>query len=191
MLVAAAGPLIDGIGKWKRVAFGAALALLIAPNLSHLHPASVLNVDPARWTPQQIAQRGIEVSSFGEYRPRWMQDWPQYGPPAEILSGDADYQQTGKGPTWWSAEFDAASPASVQVNTAWFPGWTLRIDGAPANAWPADRSGLIRFEIPPGHHIVALDWTRTPVLWAADLVSLLALATLILAALTGLPRKLL
>ncbi len=183
MLVAASGPLIDSLGKWKRLAFAGVLALLIVPNLSHLHPVRALDIDPALWTPQQIAERGIEVSSFGEYRPRWMQDWPPYDPrPAEIVSGDATYQQTGKGPTWWNASFDVANPATVQVNTAWFPGWKLRIDGASANAWPADRSGLIRFEIPPGHHLATLAWTRTPALWAADMVSLLALAILILSA---------
>jgi hypothetical protein len=185
MLVAAVGPLIDSAGKWKRLALAAALALLIVPNLSHLHPASAMNIDPALWTPQQIAQRGIEVSSFGEYRPRWMQDWPQYDArPAEIVSGGASYQQTGKGPTWWNASFEAASPATVQINTAWFPGWKLRIDGVPANIWPADRSGLICFEIPAGRHLARLDWTRTPALWTADLLSLLAFGILILAALS-------
>ncbi len=183
MLVAAVGPLIESAGKWKRVALVGALALLIAPNLSHLHPARALDIDPSLWTPQQIAQRGIEVSSFGEYRPRWMQDWPAYDPRlAEIVSGLATYQQTGKGPTWWSATFDATGPSTVQANIAWFPGWRLLIDGTSANTWPAERSGLIRFELPPGRHLAALTWTRTPVLWTADMVSLLALAILILAA---------
>ena len=157
--------------------------LLIVPNLSHLHPVRALDIDAALWTPQQIAERGIEVTSFGEYRPRWMQDVPQYDPrPAEMIYGDAKYQQTGKGPTWWNASFDASGPAGVQVNTAWFPGWKLRIDGMPANTWPADRTGLIRFEIPSGHHLATLAWTRTPALWAADMISLLALAIPILAA---------
>jgi len=190
MLVAGAGPLIDSAGKWKRVAFAGALALLIAPNLSHLHPARALDIDPALWTPQQIAQRGIEVSSFGEYRPRWMQDWPPYDPrPAEIVAGYASYRQTARGPTWWNAAFDGSGAATVQVNTAYFPGWRLRIDGAPANMWPADQSGLIRFEIPAGHHLAVLTWTRTPTLWTADLVSLLAFAILILASLRSRPRQ--
>jgi hypothetical protein len=182
MLVAAAGPLIDGIGKWKHAALAGALALVIVPNLSHLHPAQALDIDPTLWTPQQIAQRGIEVSSFGEYRPRWMQDWPVYDPrPAEIVAGYAGYQQTGKGPTWWNAVFDASVPATVQLNTAFFPGWRLRIDGAPAKIWTSDGPGKILFQIPSGHHVAAIDWTRTRALWVADVVSLLALGFWILA----------
>jgi len=182
MLVAAAGPLIDGIGKWKHAALAGALALVIVPNLSHLHPAQALDIDPTLWTPQQIAQRGIEVSSFGEYRPRWMQDWPAYDPrPAEIVAGYAGYQQTGKGPTWWNAVFDASVPATVQLNTAFFPGWRLRIDGAPAKIWTSDGPGKILFQIPSGHHVAAIEWTRTRALWVADVVSLLALGFWILA----------
>ena len=184
MLVAAVGPLIDSAGKWKRLALGGALALLIAPNLSHLHAIRALDIDPGQWTPEQIAPRGLEVSSFGEYRPRWMQEWPAYDPQAvEIVGGSATYRQTGKGPTWWNGAFDAAGPAEVQMNIAWFPGWRLRIDGAPANTWPSGRSGLIRFEIPPGQHAVVLAFARTPAVWTGDLASLAALAILLVTAL--------
>lgn len=190
ILAAAAGPLIDSAGAWKRAAFAGALALLIIPNLSHLHPGSALDIDPANWTPQQIAQRAIEVSTYGEYRPRWAREWPAYDPrPAEVIAGSATYRQIAKGPALWSGDFNATTPATVQLNLAYFPCWQVRVDGAPVAIKPADNTGLIRFDIPPGHRTVTVAWVRTPSLWAADLISLAALALLLVALFPWHPRR--
>jgi hypothetical protein len=182
MLVAALGPVIGSAGKWKNAAFAGALALLIIPNLSHLHPGSTLDIDQAMWTPQQIAQRGIEAASLGEYRPRWMQDWPKYNPrPAEVVSGYASYQQTDRNPIAWAAVVDAKTPATLEMSIAYFPGWSARVDGTPVTKFPSDQ-GFIRFDVPPGHHTVVLTLTRTPALIAADLTSLAAFIVMLLLA---------
>lgn len=183
ILVAALGPVIETLKKWRLPAFAGALALLILPNLSHLHPGSTLDIDPSLWSPDDIAQSGIEATSLGEYRPRWMQDWPAYDPrPAEVVGGYASYRQTGRTPVSWAAAVDAGTPATLQLSTAYFPGWRVRVDGAPVKTWPSDGVGLIRFDVPPGHHLVIADFTRTPALWAADLISLLAFAVLVMIA---------
>ncbi len=186
MAVAALGPVLDSLGKWRRPAFAGALALLILPNLSHLHPQNALDIDETQWSPQQIAERAIETSSLGEYRPRWMQDWPKYDArPAEVVSGYASYRQTGKTPISWAGAADASTPATIELSTAYFPGWRVRIDGAAVKTWPADATGLIRFDLPAGHHVIVADWRRTTPLWVADLISLFAFGILIA---IGLPR---
>jgi len=186
--VAALGPVIASLDSRRRPAFAGALALLIVPNLSHLHPQNALDIDETQWTPQQIAQRGIETSTFGEYRPRWMVDWPRYDPrPAEVVSGYASYQQTGRTPVSWAAVVDATTPATVQMSTAYFPGWRVRVDGAPVQVQPSKDVGLIRFDVPPGHHVVIADFVRTPELWVSDMTSLLAFGIAVLIAIPPRP----
>src|SRR5579883_2300144 len=60
MLAAALGPALDALGRWRRPALAAALALLIVPNLFHLAPPRVADVDLALWTPARLASSGYE-----------------------------------------------------------------------------------------------------------------------------------
>ena len=177
-IIAALGPAMK-----RRAAFAGAMVLLIAPNLSHLQPEDYREVDLNFWTPLEIAQRGIEVTSRGEYRPRWMLDLPPYRTePAQIIYGDATVRQTARSPVHWSGVIQAKTPAEVEMSIAYFPDWRVRIDGADIPAWPADRTGLIRFQTPAGDHGVEVVWTRVPMVWTGDIVSLLALCILVTAA---------
>ncbi len=193
MVVAALGPMIESMRRWRMAAFAGAMALLIVPNLSHLHPREFRDIDLTFWSPKEIATRGIEVASLGEYRPRWMKSWPTYDPRAgEIVSGYAQIRQTGRDPQLWAGVIKAQSPAVVEMSMAYFPGWRVKIDNAPNESWPSEPTGLIRFAVSPGEHPVAIVWTRTTALWWSDGLSLLSLAALTLASAktwSGVPEK--
>ncbi|HLX44843.1 MAG TPA: glycosyltransferase family 39 protein [Bryobacteraceae bacterium] len=176
MLVAAIGPMIAALKRGRTLAFAGAMAFLIVPNLPHLHPGEFVDVDPSFWTPREIASRGIEASSLGEYRPRWAQAPPPSNPrPAEIVSGYAEIRQTGGSPVLWSGVVTARGPVVAQMPLAYFPEWRIQVDEVSVKAWPSDNIGLIRFNVPDGAHQVNVAWTRTPVLWTADGLSLFAL----------------
>jgi hypothetical protein len=177
-IIAPLGPALK-----RRAAFSGVMMLLIAPNLSHLQPEHFREADLNFWTPQEIARRGIEVTSRAEYRPRWMLDLPAFrNEPIQIVSGEATVQQTGRSTIVWSGTIHASTPATAEMSIAYFPGWRVRIDGADVPAWPADRTGLIRFQISAGDHRVEVAWTRVAKIWAGDVISLLALCILIAAA---------
>lgn len=73
-----------------------------------------------------------------------------------------------------------AEAARLQVNTSYFPGWTLYVDGAERPIEISDPQGLMEFCLEPGQHGVRLLFTNTPVrLWSTRL-SLLALFLLLL-----------
>jgi hypothetical protein len=61
------------------------------------------------------------------------------------------------------------------MQTAWFPGWEVRVDGRPVPAGPGPLSGLITFQVPPGEHLVNLDYGRTAAEKAAAGISIAAL----------------
>lgn len=159
--------------------FSAAMVLLIVPNLSHLQAGHYRNIDSTSWTPEQIAVHGIEVTSFAEYRTRWMQDVPPYRPQPVTVAGAAQIQQTGRSPIFWSGAIKAFTPATVELSLAYFPTWRVLLDGHEIPAVPADRTGLMRFQVPAGDHQIAVLWTRNGVMWFADALSALALCILI------------
>ncbi len=182
-LIAVFAAALPRFGEWRRAAFISAMVLLIAPNLSHFQPRVFRDIDERFWSPQQIAERGIEVTSFAEYRPKEMDVIPPFDPrPAEIVAGYADVQQSAKSPEYWSGVVRAQSPATVQMTLAYFPAWSVTLDDKPVAARAGDRTGLLRFDVPQGEHRVVVRWTRTKAMWVADAISVFALCVLISAA---------
>ena len=55
------------------------------------------------------------------------------------------------------------APGQLFVRTFSYPGWTATIDGAPSRAGTDKDTGAMLFSLPPGAHIVELDFLDTPV----------------------------
>jgi hypothetical protein len=131
------------------------------------------------------------VTSMNEYLPRTVKRTvPRFGDVAHVIDGSAQLSGLTRAPGTYDAVVDAAAPALVEFNAHWFPGWRARLDGAEVKIGPGqarfDEGGLIRVQVPPGHHAVALRYGRTPLRLACDLFSLVGLivtlALLVLAA---------
>jgi uncharacterized membrane protein len=178
MLVAALGPAIATLPRLRGAAVAAAIALLVAPNLAHLAPGRTTDIDPAAWTPRQLAIRGFETTTMGEITPRWMAAVPPYNPvAASVVSGDAQVRETVRTPFAWSGDVAAKAPSRLQMAIAYYPGWTARVDGRPVEVAPS-AGGLIGLDVPPGEHQVAVSWGRSGARRLGEAISLLALAAL-------------
>jgi hypothetical protein len=150
--------------RWRAVGMVAALALLIVPNLSHLHSKQPVDVDLSLWTPQQLSMRGFDTTSMGEVTPRWMTQPPAYTPfAARVLSGDVEIRQPPRSPFSWSSSVKSKIASTIEMQTAWFPGWEVRVDGRQVPAGPGTPSGLITFQVPPGEHDVNVRYGRTAI----------------------------
>src|SRR5206468_119421 len=145
--------------------FTAAMALLIVPNLTHLFPAGYQDLDMKLWTPEYLAQSGFETTTSGELRPRWMQTLPPYQPAPRLVSGEGSVQ---------NGRVAMRTAGVVELPTAYFPGWVVRVDGGSAPADPAPSTGLIRFGVAPGEHRFDATFERTPARWVGDVCSVLA-----------------
>ncbi|HLK62042.1 MAG TPA: hypothetical protein VKU19_01285 [Bryobacteraceae bacterium] len=180
LLVAALGHVLDAWPQWRTPAFASAMALLIVPNLSHMAARGLRDVDLSFWTPAALASRGLEVTTAGEYVPRWVDvPSPYDARNAIVVDGDADIQRTARTPVSWSARVVARRPSVIQLAISYYPGWQVRIDGVASEAKPTSGSGQIRFDVPPGDHQVEAQWLRTAPVWLGDGLSLLTLATLV------------
>ncbi len=74
-------------------------------------------------------------------------------------------------------EINSTQPLLVKINTLFFPGWSLKIDGKKEQLTSATE--LITFTVPSGNHNINLYFARTPVRWIADIISLIGLTGLI------------
>ncbi|MBZ5677905.1 MAG: glycosyltransferase family 39 protein [Acidobacteriia bacterium] len=161
-LVAPLGKLLESAPGWKRMGMVAAMALLILPNLAHLHAGRTADVDLTFWTPQQLAQRGFETTTMAEVTPRWITGLPPYRPSeVMVLSGDADVASPGRSPFRWTSRVNAKAASTLEMSTAWFPGWDAQVDGQSVSAGPGIPSGLLTFQVPPGEHTVQVSFGRT------------------------------
>jgi hypothetical protein len=161
-LVAPLGKLLELTPRWRFAGMTGALALLIVPNLAHLHPSRTVDVDLAFWTPQQLARRGVETTTMAEVTPRWITGLPLYRQDAAmVLSGDAQIASTGRAAFQWTSQVKSSAPSTLEMSTAWFPGWEARIDGRKVSAGPGTLSGLLTFQVPSGEHTVRVSYGRT------------------------------
>jgi hypothetical protein len=69
----------------------------------------------------------------------------------------------------------ASEPLRLAINSPFFPGWTIRVDGRPVEPTVQPGSGYMEILVPPGSHRVEARFGNTPVRTAANLVSLGAL----------------
>jgi hypothetical protein len=181
MLIAPLGRMLDSVPRWRTLALVGAMALVIVPNLSHLHPGWITDVDPAFWTPQQLAMRGFETTTMAEVTPRWLAAAPAYTPAAvKVISGSAEIRRPVRTPLSWSSPVNATVASTIEMQTAWFPGWEVRVDGKPVPAGPGTPSGLITFQIPQGEHFVEAEYGRTAAEKQAAGISIVSLILVIL-----------
>jgi hypothetical protein len=187
VMAAAAAPLLGGLKTWRKPALAAALALVILPNLRHIAPAGYQSLDLRQWTSQQIARRGISVTTRNEYEPLWA-GRPGYRPETvRAVSGAARGELHRLSPTYWSGEIEAASESSIEISCFYFPGWQASINGREIPIEPSSVGGLILLKVPAGRHTVELRFARTPVRLLADTMS--AVSALVLAGLWWWTRR--
>ncbi len=180
MLIAPLGRFLDSVPRWRTCAMTAAMALLILPNLSHLHSGKITDVDLSFWTPTQMSIRGFESTTMSEVTPRWMTKAPSYtSSAARVLAGDAKIEKPGRTPFDWRSQVNAGTASSIEMQTAWFPGWEVRVDGQPVPAGPGAQSGLITFQVPAGGHFVEVAYGRTATEKSAAGISIVSLMILI------------
>lgn len=120
-----------------------------------------------------------------EYMPKWVKDLPtkQADAKAEVINGEEKLNILNVSPNKISLQGYFPIRRVIQINTVYFPGWEVAVDGKPA---PIDYSsnGLIRFDVPAGSHSIIAKFGETNVRIIADIISAAGLL-LVIVLLTG------
>ncbi len=78
----------------------------------------------------------------------------------------------------WQASLAQAAPVAFPLN--WWPGWQAQVDDAIVAAYPMPGSGRLTVDLTAGEHTVTLTLRNTPLRTAANIVSALTIATLLI-----------
>jgi len=133
-------------------------------------PRAEMNFDDPRWAASEVARR-VAYHESG-YDPvgavpdaavtgRW-----------SVVSGSADVRAARLDDAWMVLAITAASESLVRVNTPFFPGWHLSLDGRPAALERAADSGYMQIAVPAGLHVLEARFENTLVRRVANVTSL-------------------
>ena len=157
-------------------------------------PRAEMNFDDPRWAASEVARR-VAYHESG-YDPlgavpdaaatgRW-----------SVVSGSADVRAARLDDAWMVLAVTAAGDALVRVNTPFFAGWHMSLDGRPVAFERAAESGYMQTTVPTGLHILEARFDDTLVRRVANVTSMGSVLLLSLfvisyepAAYRGVPRR--
>ena len=165
-------------GNATRVAI-AAFGLLYL-GVVHARPWGAFETRDADFSPQVIATRGIPATAR-EFEPIWVSQFPS-GPaiqPLTFVTGEGLLVNSRLRPTVREFTLDVRMAGTVRINTFYFPGWTVVLDGVTQPVDHGNPQGLMELEVPAGRHVLRVVFKDTPIRVGASLVSLATLAGLL------------
>lgn len=174
--------LAPGESRLARGLMGGLIVGLFLLGFPHAKPETFLEVGDADYSPWTIATRDISVTTAREYEPIWVRERPQTPAvePLTLLGGEGRVLGTWLSPAHREFRVEIVEEARLRVNTFYFPGWTLYVDGAERPVDYSNPQGLIEFSLERGEHLVQVFFADTPVrLWGTRF-SLLTLFLLLL-----------
>lgn len=108
-----------------------------------------------------------------EYMPRWVSAKPAERPrkPVEFYQGNGIIRPKKITLQTIDVEVEAQGDSIVQINTMYYPGWGVTVDGARVLVDYENPSGVMRIAVPAGVHRVTTGFRETVSRFLADLVS--------------------
>ena len=156
------------------------IAVLLATGLPHAAPMAFLDVVDADYTPERIASEAIEAD-IKELEPVWVKERPST--PSEerliLLDGEGDIVAAKLSPFAYEFRVNIVRSARLRLNTFYFPGWRLFVDGVERPFDYSNRYGLMEFLLEEGPYLIQARFTDTPVREWSQWISLVAFPLLI------------
>lgn len=112
-----------------------------------------------------------------EYMPKWVKEVPSVMPKEKltVLKGQNTVQNLLTNGNKTTFSLNVESQSELQLNTVYFPGWIVRVDGKQVPVSYENTNGNIGFSVSPGAHSVNISFGETPVRIFSDVLSLLSL----------------
>lgn len=145
------------------------LALLFYSNRNHLRVNQY-----TFWPDSYYENLTASSTSFDEYRPTWVKvkEMPERKQDLEIEKGKGEIISQEIRSHWQKFEVKIEEPSRLQLNTIYFPGWQLWVDGEKKAIETLPLTGLMAFALAPGEHQVMFKFDRTHERIVAEMASL-------------------
>ncbi len=95
----------------------------------------------------------------------------------EVVQGQAEVNEVISRTGYFSALIDASTKVQIHLNIAYFPAWTLFINGEEAEYDTTNKG--IQFSLSPGQSDIAMQFIQTPIQKSANVISLITLVSIV------------
>ena len=173
--------------RWSGRLMAAAVVAIFLINFRHADPQGFLAVTDADYSPSNIATKGLPATAR-EFEPIDVAQFPSHpaDTPVTVLAGRASITAGERLPTERVFTVNASEATRLRMNTFFFPGWELSVDGQTQSTSHGNSQGLMDFSVPPGTHSVRFVFRDTAVRRWSTRLTLVALAILVAWPLAGL-----
>ncbi|MGB1249759.1 MAG: hypothetical protein ACPG8W_03935 [Candidatus Promineifilaceae bacterium] len=158
----------------------------VYPTLQHLYEPVSARPDLAEAEAFMARTQFWELTSWGEFQPRWGGGAGFSAETTPILNLPANTTVTNHiaRSNQWQFEIDASAEFQATLALHYFPGWEVRVDGDSQAISPSAETGYIQVTIPAGKHTVVATYAKTSLQQISEAISigtmLLLAATLII-----------
>ena len=112
-----------------------------------------------------------------EYLPLWVLKKPEKRADRKIETENAEIISQSIRAGHYEFVTSANQATAVKINTIYFPGWQAKVDGKKIPINYENQFGLITFNLPEGEHKVIINYARSPIHFASEIISALAILT--------------
>lgn len=142
----------------------------VTSTLAYIRPSVFVNRGDAYYSTNEDT-----TNVRDEYLPLWVKDRPTNRADQKIeISQKGRVIPQSIGHLKYEALTESPAETTVQINTIYFPNFEAKIDGESVPI-TISSSGLINFQLPSGNHKVIINYARSPVHLAAELISVAAI----------------
>lgn len=113
-----------------------------------------------------------------EYMPIWIKNNPEAHFQEKVKIIDGGIKDLKIKSNRISFSTNSTIPTRVTINTVYFPGWNLTVDGKRSSI-DYKNKGLIQVEVPQGQHKIIASFSETPVRIVSNIISLVSVLGLI------------
>ncbi len=94
-----------------------------------------------------------------------------------VLDGEVEIKENFISPTLYSFSVKTKGQSRLRVNTNYFPGWQVEVDGQKEKT-SLEKDGAFDFHLPPGSHQVKIQFRETSLRLISNAISLASLLIL-------------
>lgn len=173
-----AASITSQLKKYKYIFIGVVALLLILSSSAYLTPKEFVSRDDGFYSTNEAT-----TTVKDEYMPRWVKERPtkHYLSKVEVVGGQVKIQNINHNSKHVIFDTQVDSAANIRVNTVYYPGWDVFINGQKAKIDFNNPQGLIGFNLDKSAKTVNVVFHETPLRLIADLVSFVSLAILLFA----------
>lgn len=121
------------------------------------------------------------TTSSDEYMPLWVKQKPEkrWKEKVEIVKGEGEISNILYTSNQIAFEAKLYKASTIQINTIYYPGWNISVNGTFLGTFPSGAKGVMTQELQKGEHSVKAVFRETNLRIFADIISISALVFVI------------